>query len=199
MAEKFRGRLIEGADSVMIARAAERNPSIFAPTGPQCNVTVIIPQFLNLCHYIQNEWRNTRFLLNQFKPSSAPISKLNKSQRKEAVQAIGQSKTIEEVTERLGITLDSGKTVLADIEAVIQARTNKPREPDAFEERHEAVEAGQAVDEPAVAEPVVAESESQADGFEVGIGQAAAETKAEAVKADSEGESDVSAPNPVSA
>lgn len=167
---------LQGADSVMIARSAERNPSMFCPTGPKDTVTEIIPRFLNLCHYIDNEWKNTRFLLNQFRPSTGPISKLTKQQRREASEAIGRSKTIEEVTEKLGIKLDSGKAVLDDIEAVIKARLEQEqkKETDVFEERHEAVEAGKAVDEPVTAEP-----EAQSDGFEVGVGQAQAEAAAD--------------------
>ena len=163
--------LTAGADSVMLARAAERNPSIFLPAGPRCNLTEIVPKFLNICEYIDNPWGNTKFLLAQFRASAAPISTLTKQQKKDAAEAVTRSKSLPEVAEKLNITLGGGKEILDEIQAVISRRTAS----DVFEERHEAVAAGPAVDE-----PVELEAKSQVDGFEVGVGSATAPPEATA-------------------
>jgi len=162
-------KLTAGADSVMLARAAERNPSIFLPTGPRCNLTEIVPKFLNICQHIDNPWGNTKFLLAQFRASAAPISNLTKQQKKDAAEAVTRSKSLPEVAEKLNITLGGGKEILDEIKAAISKRSMS----DVFEERHEAVAAGTAIDE-----PVGLEGQSQVDGFEVGVGAASAQQEA---------------------
>lgn len=103
------------ADSIMIARAAERNPSVFLPSGPKCTITEVVPKLLNICHYIDNPWGNTKFLLSQFKPSAPPISNMNKQERKEAQDAVMRSKSIEEVAESFKMSLDRGSATLEEI------------------------------------------------------------------------------------
>ncbi|MCT6562870.1 hypothetical protein, partial [Staphylococcus aureus] len=83
--------------SVMLARSAEKNPSVFQPTGPECAVTVIIPQLLNIAEYTANPWGNTKFLLMQFKPSPPPITKLSKPERKEASEVMSRAKSAQDV------------------------------------------------------------------------------------------------------
>jgi len=135
--------LIIGADSVMLARAAERNPSVFLPEGPRCNITEIVPKFINICEYIDNPWGNTKFLLAQFRPSAAPISSLTKSEKKAAQEAVTRSKSLVEVAEQLNVQLGKGAELLSEISKVI-ARS-KPS--NVFDERAEAVAEGRAVDE----------------------------------------------------
>lgn len=135
----------------MIARAAERNPSVFLPAGPRCNMTEIIPQLLGIAEYIENPWGNTKFLLTQFKPSPPPISTMSKTQRKEAQEAVSRSKAIREVAEKLGVELGQGKIVINNIARRIQRRSGQ-READVFEERREAEDAGRVLDEPATME-----------------------------------------------
>jgi tRNA-dihydrouridine synthase 2 len=136
-------QLTVGADSVMIARSAERNPSIFLPAGPRCNITEVVPKFLNICEYIDNPWGNTKFLLAQYRPSAAPISSLSKSEKKAAQEAVTRSKSLIEVAEQLRITLGGGKEVMKDIADSISARTKAS----VFDERADAVAQGIAVDE----------------------------------------------------
>ncbi|KAJ9096642.1 hypothetical protein QFC20_006358 [Naganishia adeliensis] len=86
-----------GASSVMIARAAESNPSIFHPSGPISTMESLIPtHFLPLCAYINNHYSNTKFLLYQFKPSPSPISTLSKAERKRFSDGIAAAKTIDQ-------------------------------------------------------------------------------------------------------
>jgi len=156
------------ADSVMLARAAERNPSVFLPAGPRCNVTEIVPKLLQIAQYTQNPWGNTKFLLNQFKPSPPPISKMPKAEKKEYQEMINKAKSIEEVAEKLSIDLGGCKDVMNEIEARIKERQADQEEQDVFEERKEKEDAGEVVDEPSEG----VEEKAQVDGFDVGVGQA---------------------------
>jgi tRNA-dihydrouridine synthase 2 len=158
------------ADSVMLARAAERNPSVFLPAGPRCNVTEIVPKLLQISEYTKNPWGNTKFLLNQFKPSPPPISKMPKAEKKEYQEMINKSKSVEEVAEKLNVGLDLGKCrkIMGEVEARIKERQADQEEQDVFEERKEKEDAGQVVDEPSEG----VEEKAQVDGFDVGVGQA---------------------------
>ncbi|KAJ9127710.1 hypothetical protein QFC24_001120 [Naganishia onofrii] len=121
-----------GATSVMIARAAESNPSIFNPTGPISTMETLIPTtFLPVCVYIANHYSNTKFLLYQFKPSPAPISNLPKTERKKYSDGIAAAKTIEQAVQFFGLTMDgartSGEQFMKDLK-----KTLKEREPEAY-------------------------------------------------------------------
>ena len=86
-----------GVSSVMIARAAESNPSVFRPEGPVPTCEELIPNvFLPAVVYLKNHYSNTKFLLAQFKPSLPPISPMNKKERHEYSIATAAARTIEE-------------------------------------------------------------------------------------------------------
>lgn len=138
--------LILGADSVMLARAAERNPSVFLPTGPRCNVTEIVPKFLNICQYIDNPWGNTKFSLAQYRPSASPVSTLSKSEKKAAQEAVTRSKSLVEAAEQLNVELDRGEELLKEISDSISARSESNL--NVFVERAEAVAEDRVLDEP---------------------------------------------------
>ncbi|WVF68294.1 hypothetical protein IAT40_003059 [Kwoniella sp. CBS 6097] len=167
-----------GADSVMIARAAERSPSIFQPTGPSCNLTEVVPKLLALAKYTNNPWGNTKFLLNQFKPSPPPISDMSKAERKHALEVISKSKSVEQAAEGLKIPIpaDNGKAIFEMIAKKIRQRSEGQGEdePTIWEERHEAETKGEVVDEP---ESSSLDEEALMNGFEVGVGAAQAETQ----------------------
>jgi len=162
--------LMEDADSVMLARAAEKNPSVFLPAGPRCNVTEIVPKLLHIAQYTQNPWGNTKFLLNQFKPSPPPISTMPKAQKKEHQEIINKAKSIEELAAILQVDLIKAKEVMSEVEKKIKERQADAEEKDVFEERKEKEDAGEVVDEPEESEGM--EKEAQVDGFQVGVGQA---------------------------
>jgi tRNA-dihydrouridine synthase 2 len=149
----------------MLARAAERNPSVFLPSGPVCTIKQIVPKLLNIAEYTNNPWGNTKFLLSQFKPSAPPISTLSKWQRKEAQEAVAKAKSLPEVAEKLNVELGKGKEVMTEIEARIRERPDA----DVWTVRQKVEEKGEAVDE-----PVSTESRAEDDGWEVGVGPAAA-------------------------
>ena len=132
-----------GANSVMLARAAERNPSIFCPSGPKCNVTEVIPRLLNIAEYFDHSWGNVKFLLSQFKPSAAPVSLLTKQQKKAAQEAVMRSKSIREVAESLDVRLGRGEEVLREIQSTLEGRNGF----DPFKERRAAEREDRIVDE----------------------------------------------------
>ncbi|TYJ52955.1 hypothetical protein B9479_006424 [Cryptococcus floricola] len=153
-----------GADSLMLARAAERNPSVFLPTGPRCNLTEVIPRLLAIAEYTKNPWGNTKFLLSQFKPSPPPISDMPKAERKRLSQVVAQCKSIDQAAAGLGLSLAKGTVIFASIvERIesIQSGTN------VWEDRRLAEEKGEVVDE-----PQGLEERAEVDGFEVGVGPA---------------------------
>ncbi|OCF62227.1 tRNA-dihydrouridine synthase 2 [Kwoniella mangroviensis CBS 10435] len=153
------------ADSVMLARAAERNPSVFLPTGPVCNMTEVVPKLLAIAKHTNNPWGNTKFLLTQFKASPPPISNMSKQERKQAAEIVSKSKTVEQVAEGLKIPIDNVKDVF---DAIVKKIAQRDRaDTNIWEERHEAKVNGQVIDEPATVD-----GEAEVDGFEVGVGQA---------------------------
>ncbi|KAF9650333.1 FMN-linked oxidoreductase, partial [Thelephora ganbajun] len=62
-----RVREVTGAHSVMIATAAEGNPSCFSPT-PLVDVhRILIPTYLRVSRYLDNHWANSKFCGIQFR------------------------------------------------------------------------------------------------------------------------------------
>ncbi|KAK8849673.1 hypothetical protein IAR55_005008 [Kwoniella newhampshirensis] len=145
------------------ARSAERNPSIFLPTGPVCNLTQVIPKLIALAEYTKNPWGNTKFLLMQFKPSPAPISHISKSERKKISEVVSRSKSLEEVAKGLELSVGRGEEVFNEIASKIAIG----RGGNIFEKRHVAEQRGETIDE-----ATTTEADAQEDGFEVGVGQA---------------------------
>ncbi|KAF7302854.1 tRNA-dihydrouridine synthase 2 [Mycena kentingensis (nom. inval.)] len=60
-------RELTGAHSVMIARAAESNPSCFSPTPLVDVEKTFTPAYLRLAQYLDNNWGLTKFCVSQFK------------------------------------------------------------------------------------------------------------------------------------
>lgn len=110
-------QLSTGADSLMLARSAERNPSVFLPSGPLNTVTDIVPKLLALSDYLKNPWGNTKFLLMQFKPSPPPLSNMSKAERKRIADILSQSKSTQDAAVGLGISLVSGDRLFREIQA----------------------------------------------------------------------------------
>ncbi|KAF8320897.1 FMN-linked oxidoreductase, partial [Clavulina sp. PMI_390] len=64
--DAVRLRDVTGAHSVMIATAAEKNLSCFAP-GPLVDAeSVLAPAYISLARYINNPWGNSKHCLSQF-------------------------------------------------------------------------------------------------------------------------------------
>jgi tRNA-dihydrouridine synthase 2 len=104
----------------MLARAAERNPSVFNRAGPLCNVKVIIPQLLKIAKYTDNPWGNTKFLLSQFKPGAG----IGKVEKKEVQEVIARSKSMEEVSVKLNVDLQGGAQFMVELETILAQRVD---------------------------------------------------------------------------
>ncbi|KAF8259476.1 hypothetical protein EI94DRAFT_1773923 [Lactarius quietus] len=61
-------RALTGADSVMIATAAEANPTVFSPHPLTTSRTrSFYPTSASYCKYLDNHWASTKFCISQFK------------------------------------------------------------------------------------------------------------------------------------
>jgi tRNA-dihydrouridine synthase 2 len=116
-----------GADSLMIARAAESNPSCFAPEV-QDATTVVVPQLLSWAAHSGHNWGNTKFLLAQYKAAGPTLSK---QQKKDAMAAVSRGKSVQEVAEGLAIVVpdrdmtvsaERGAQFMRDLEERLRAR-----------------------------------------------------------------------------
>lgn len=148
----------------MLARSAERNPSVFLPSGPLNTVTDVIPKLLALSDYLKNPWGNTKFLLMQFKPSPPPLSNMSKAERKRIADILSQSKSTQEAAVGLDLSLASGDQLFKEIRSKIDVEGNR----DIWQARCEVeltnsgnIEGKETVEEEAIV-----------DGFEVGVGPA---------------------------
>jgi len=89
-----RVREMTGAHSVMIATAAERNPSCFSPEPLVDLEETLVPDYLRLARYLDHNWGLTKFCVSQFVGSNP---KLGKSGRKAMKQHIAQAKCFEDM------------------------------------------------------------------------------------------------------
>jgi tRNA-dihydrouridine synthase 2 len=127
--------------------------------------------FLPLCTYLDHHYSNVKFLLYQFKPSSAPISTLSKAEKKRYSDGVAKAKTLDEALafwERdKEVAREEGKRFVADLYTELERRSsgqpasdvplvpsiaeqairNKPTHQDVWKERSDAEASGTAVDQ----------------------------------------------------
>ncbi|KAL1739904.1 hypothetical protein HDZ31DRAFT_48561 [Schizophyllum fasciatum] len=68
-------REMTGCDSVMIARAAESNPSCFSPTPLVDVEKTLYPAYIRVAKYVNNPWPLTKFCVGQFKGTHIETTK----------------------------------------------------------------------------------------------------------------------------
>ncbi|KAJ7644415.1 hypothetical protein FB45DRAFT_897850 [Roridomyces roridus] len=68
-------RDITGADSVMIARAAEANPTCFSANPLDDVEKTFTPAYLRVARYLDNNWGLTKFCVSQFKAKHVDFGK----------------------------------------------------------------------------------------------------------------------------
>lgn len=113
-------RQVTGAHSIMIARAAESNPSCFS-TEPLKDVErTLVPSYLRLAKYLDNNWGLTKFCVSQFKGQHVAIKKADATHLR---QIISQSKDFSGMEEIVGAW--TGKEEFAQIVEAIEARPPK--------------------------------------------------------------------------
>ncbi|KDN49127.1 hypothetical protein RSAG8_02480, partial [Rhizoctonia solani AG-8 WAC10335] len=121
---------ITGATSVMMARAAEANPSCFDASRPVRDAELeIIPEYLRLAKYLDNHFSNTKFCIQQFNSPMTPEASqaLPKAARKAFHQRISQTKSYDMLESALpgGGGLAGGEKVMDDIKGLMRRRVSE--------------------------------------------------------------------------
>jgi len=80
-------RKITGAHSVMIATAAESNPSCFSATPLTDIEDTLIPAYIRLSKYLGNHWSLAKFCVNQFKGTRVRLKKVEAQRVHQAISA----------------------------------------------------------------------------------------------------------------
>ncbi|KAG8679997.1 hypothetical protein FRC09_018568, partial [Ceratobasidium sp. 395] len=122
-----------GVTSVMLARAAEANPSCFDALWPLRDAEVeMIPEYLRLAKYLDHPFGNTKHCIQQFTSPSTPESRkaLSKEARKAFRQRISQAKSYEMLEADLpgGSGLTGGEDIMKEVEEIMQRRVTKAQE-----------------------------------------------------------------------
>ncbi|KAJ8590518.1 FMN-linked oxidoreductase [Rhizopogon salebrosus TDB-379] len=128
-----RVRELTGADSVMIATAAESNPSCFSSTPLQDVESTLVPSYLRLCKYLDNHWSSTKFCVTQFKGTRSELSKTDIQGLK---LRIAKAKMYEDVEDIVGSWM--GEEEFQQITRAVEARP--PRIPTVAEQAEAAEE-----------------------------------------------------------
>ncbi|KZT43716.1 FMN-linked oxidoreductase [Sistotremastrum suecicum HHB10207 ss-3] len=111
-------RITAGAHSVMIATAAESNPSCFSKTPLVDVETTLIPSYIRLARYVGNAWANTKFCVSQFQSPSPSHGKVGRKQLK---ALISSAKSYDDLTEVVGDW--NGEEDFAHVTSAIETRT----------------------------------------------------------------------------
>ncbi|KAJ7146391.1 hypothetical protein C8R44DRAFT_600643 [Mycena epipterygia] len=110
-------RNLTGAHSVMIARAAESNPSCFSPV-PLIDVEkTLCPAYLRVAKYLNHNWGLTKFCVSQFKGKHV---ELTKSAQKHYRQLLNGTKGFDGLEEIVGAW--TGEEDFGAIVKTIEAR-----------------------------------------------------------------------------
>ncbi|KAG2048840.1 FMN-linked oxidoreductase [Suillus hirtellus] len=106
-----------GADSVMIATAAESNPSCFSATPLRDVESTLSPSYVRLCKYLDNHWASTKFCVTQFKGTRLAVSKTDAHELK---SRIAKAKGYEDLEDIVGSW--TGEEEFNEISRIVEAR-----------------------------------------------------------------------------
>ncbi|TFK42019.1 tRNA-dihydrouridine synthase 2 [Crucibulum laeve] len=115
-----RVREVTGAHSVMIARGAEANPSCFSSTPLKDVEKTLVPAYLRLSKYLDNNWGLTKFCVNQFKGVKITVKKADSTALK---QSLSQSKGFDGLESI--VTSWTGEEEMHEIVKAIETRSPK--------------------------------------------------------------------------
>lgn len=110
-------RDLTGADSVMIATAAESNPSCFSATPLRDVESTLSPAYVRLCKYLDNHWASTKFCVTQFKGTRSEVSKTDAHELK---SRIAKAKGYEDIEDIVGSW--TGEEEFKEISRIVEAR-----------------------------------------------------------------------------
>ncbi|GAA5948691.1 hypothetical protein JCM21900_005262 [Sporobolomyces salmonicolor] len=94
-----------GVSSVMIARAAEANPSCFSREGLEDPISVVIPRLLRIAIATQNHFGNTKYILNAINLHMSPTPP-SRERNRDIKQRMNKARTYDEMAQIFGITQD---------------------------------------------------------------------------------------------
>ncbi|KAI0801462.1 FMN-linked oxidoreductase [Fomes fomentarius] len=136
-----RVREVTGAHSVMIATAAEANPSCFSPTPLKDLELTFVPPYIRLCKYLDNHWGSTKFCAAQFKGQHENASRADLKAFREA---IAHSKSYDDMEKHVAPW--TGEQEFAEIVEAIEKRGGQRAPPIALEPAHVAPAIGRPTD-----------------------------------------------------
>ncbi|KAF9245624.1 hypothetical protein BU15DRAFT_85355 [Melanogaster broomeanus] len=116
-----RTKRLTGASSVMIATAAESNPTCFSSAPLLDLETTLIPSYIRMSKYLDNYWALTKFCVSQFK---APRTERSKAEAHEFKSKIVATKGYDELTDLVGGW--TGEADFAEVVSAIQSRRPRP-------------------------------------------------------------------------
>jgi len=120
-----RVREVTGAHSVMIATAAEANPSCFSPT-PLVDVhQTLIPTYLRVSRYLDNHWANSKFCGIQFRGHHVTFTR---AEEKEFKDKFAKAKCYDDMNDVAG-DWSQGKADFEEICRIIEARPQRTPRP----------------------------------------------------------------------
>ncbi|KAG9105223.1 hypothetical protein FRC07_009481 [Ceratobasidium sp. 392] len=132
-----------GVTSVMLARAAEANPSCFDASQPPRDAELeMIPEYLRLAKYLDHPFGNAKHCIQQFKSPSTPESckALSREDRKAFRQlGIPQAKSYDmlEASHPGGQSLTGGEEIMKEVEKIMEKRVATAREVGSVESKSE--------------------------------------------------------------
>ncbi|GAA5938242.1 tRNA-dihydrouridine(20) synthase (NAD(+)) [Sporobolomyces koalae] len=124
-----------GVASVMIARAAESNPTCFDRSGLQDPITVVIPKMLKIAILTKNHFANTKYVLNAINLHHSPTPPTREVNRDIKLR-MNKAKTYVDMGDIFGIskpeierlgTLDSDQA-RSELEALVPEWTKRARQ-----------------------------------------------------------------------
>ncbi|GJJ11883.1 hypothetical protein Clacol_006121 [Clathrus columnatus] len=110
---------ITRAHSIMIATAAESNPTCFDPNPLTDLEHTLLPSYVQLARFLSIHWANTKFCITQFK---GPCPVTGKDKRKEIKELISRTKSYEGLEDISGPW--DGEMVLNEIQDILKRRND---------------------------------------------------------------------------
>ncbi|RDX46718.1 FMN-linked oxidoreductase [Lentinus brumalis] len=123
-----RVREVTGAHSVMIATAAEANPTCFSPTPLKDLELTFVPSYIRLGKYLGNHWSSTKFCATQFQGRHENTSR---NELKALREAIVRAKGYEDIEEHVAPW--TGEQEFAEIVDAIERRGGQRAPPIALQ------------------------------------------------------------------
>ncbi|KAF8633547.1 hypothetical protein AX15_001349 [Amanita polypyramis BW_CC] len=123
--DAIRVRKVTGAHSVMVARAAESNPTCFSPTPMVDLETTLWPRYLRLAKYLDNYWGLTKFCMAQFKGSYITMKRSEGTRLREK---LSRAKSYEDMSDFVD-NLWTGAEVFREVVQAIESRLPREHRP----------------------------------------------------------------------